>query len=140
MPDIPANLAAVQSSGISLDLRLSLISIAYLVASVLFIFGIKGMTHPRTAVRGNLMSAVAMLIAVVATLFRLNMSFELIAIGFAIGAVIGLVLAIRIGMTEMPELVALFNGFGGLASLLVAGAALIMAGGLDSGLQFTGAS
>jgi proton-translocating NAD(P)+ transhydrogenase subunit beta len=140
MPDIPANLAAAQTPGISVDLRLSLISIAYLVASVLFIFGIKGLTHPRTAVRGNLMSAFAMLIAVVATLFVVGMSFTLIAIGFAIGTAIGLTLAIRIGMTEMPELVALFNGFGGLASLLVAGAALLMAAGFNTGLQFTGAS
>ena len=103
-----------------------LINIGYLIASVLFIFGLKGLTHPRTAVRGNLLGATGMLLAVVLTLINQKIvSFEMILVGLVIGAAIGTVLAKKIQMTAMPELVALFNGFGGAASVLVAGAALI---------------
>ena len=103
-----------------------LINAGYLVAAVLFIFGLKGLTHPRTAVRGNLLGACGMLLAIVITLTDRNIvGFEVILIGIVIGAAIGAVLAIKIEMTAMPELVALFNGFGGMASVLVAGAALI---------------
>jgi NAD(P) transhydrogenase subunit beta len=102
------------------------INIGYLVASVLFIFGLKGLTHPRTAVRGNRLGATGMLLAVVLTLINQKiLSYEMILVGLVIGGAIGAVLAIKIQMTEMPELVALFNGFGGAASVLVAGAALI---------------
>ena len=117
---------------------LSLVNLAYLVASVLFIFGLKGLTHPRTAVRGNIMGALGMFIAVVVTLVDQRIiSYELIIIGVIIGGLIGMVLAIKIEMTAMPQLVALFNGFGGGASVLVASAALIEAlGGHGSlGLQ-----
>lgn len=106
-----------------------IINLSYLVASVLFILGLKGLTHPRTAVRGNLTASLAMLIAVVVTLFdRSIISFEIIIAGIITGAAIGAVLAVKIQMTAMPQLVALFNGFGGGASVLVAGAALIEAG------------
>jgi len=102
------------------------INIGYLIASVLFILGLKGLTHPRTAVRGNLLGATGMLMAVVLTLINQKiLSYEMILVGLVIGGAIGAVLAIKIQMTEMPELVALFNGFGGAASVLVAGAALI---------------
>ncbi len=102
-----------------------LINIGYLIASVLFILGLKGLTHPRTAVRGNLLGATGMFIAVVLTLTNQRIiSFEMILLGIVIGGAIGAVLAVKIQMTEMPELVALFNGFGGIASVLVAGAAL----------------
>ncbi|GJL64243.1 MAG: NAD(P) transhydrogenase subunit beta [Nitrospirales bacterium] len=102
-----------------------LINIGYLVASVLFILGLKGLTHPRTAVRGNLLGATGMFVAVILTLANQRIvSFEMILLGIVIGGAIGAVLAIKIQMTEMPELVALFNGFGGIASVLVAGAAL----------------
>ncbi len=95
----------------------------YLMAAVLFILGIKGMTHPRTAVRGNLFGAVGMLVAVLVTVVKLDLlPVGLAAVAMAIGAAIGFVLAVRVQMTEMPQLVALFNGFGGAASLLVAGA------------------
>jgi NAD(P) transhydrogenase subunit beta len=104
----------------------AVINISYLVASVLFIIGLKGLSHPRTAVRGNLLGALGMLIAVVVTLFhRRIVSFELIIAGMIIGGAIGAILAVRIRMTAMPQLVALFNGFGGGASVLVAGAALV---------------
>ena len=119
------------------------ISLAYLVAAVLFILGLKGLTHPRTAVRGNLLGALAMLIAVVVTLIdqKLMGSFPggymLIGIGLVIGAVIGVVLATRIEMTAMPQLVALFNGLGGAASVLVAGAELCGRETTDMGIETT---
>ncbi len=101
------------------------VNLAYLLAAVLFIFGLKGLTHPRTAVRGNRLGALGMFIAVVVTLFNQQIiSFELIIAGVVVGAFIGAVLAIKIEMTAMPQLVALFNGFGGGASVLVAAAAL----------------
>jgi NAD(P) transhydrogenase subunit beta len=103
-----------------------LINFGYLIASVLFILGLKGLTHPRTAVRGNLLGACGMLLAVVITLANQNIvSYEVIIAGIILGGAIGATLAIRIQMTSMPELVALFNGFGGIASVLVAGAALM---------------
>ena len=106
-----------------------IINASYLLASVLFIFGLKGLTHPRTAVRGNMMGALGMFIAVVVTLLDQRIiSFEMILIGVVIGALIGAVLAIKIEMTAMPQLVAAFNGFGGGASVFVAGAALIESG------------
>jgi NAD(P) transhydrogenase subunit beta len=103
-----------------------LINLGYLISAALFIFGLKGLTHPRTAVRGNLLGATGMLLAVLITLAdRHIISFEVIIAGLVIGAAIGAILAIKIQMTAMPELVALFNGFGGIASVFVAGAALI---------------
>ncbi|UCD17640.1 MAG: NAD(P)(+) transhydrogenase (Re/Si-specific) subunit beta, partial [Candidatus Zixiibacteriota bacterium] len=105
---------------------LSAVNIAYLIAAVLFIFGLKGLAHPRTAVRGNLTGALGMLLAVVVTLLNRNIiSFEMIILGAVIGAAIGAFLAVRIQMTAMPQMVAVFNGFGGGASVLVAGAALL---------------
>ncbi|WP_166820269.1 NAD(P)(+) transhydrogenase (Re/Si-specific) subunit beta [Thalassoroseus pseudoceratinae] len=98
--------------------------LAYLVAAVLFILGLKGLTHPRTAVRGNLYGALGMLVAVIVTLIGPEFGWGLIIAGLAVGTIAGLVLAIKIEMTAMPELVALFNGFGGIASTLVAGAFL----------------
>jgi NAD(P) transhydrogenase subunit beta len=99
----------------------------YLLAAVLFIFGLKGLTHPRTAVRGNRMAAVGMLIATIATLLVGGIEFKYIIIGAAIGSVIGAFSAMRVKMTSMPEMVGLFNGFGGGASALVAGSALVAA-------------
>ena len=104
------------------------INIGYLIAAALFIFGLKGLAHPRTAVRGNLLGATGMLLAIVLTLLaRQIISFEWILAGLVIGAGIGVILAVKVQMTQMPQLVALFNGFGGGASALVAGAALIEA-------------
>jgi proton-translocating NAD(P)+ transhydrogenase subunit beta len=124
-------------------LSAALINLAYLVGSVLFILGLAGLSHPRTAVRGNLMGAAGMLIVIVATLVdRSIVSFEVILAGLVVGSVVGAVLALKIQMTAMPQMVALLNGFGGGASVLVAGAALIealSAGGALSG-QFTTAT
>jgi len=111
-----------------------IINMTYLLASVMFMYGLKGLTHPRTAVRGNLIGALAMLIAVLVTLLdRRIISYELIIAGVVTGATIGTILAVRIQMTAMPQLVALFNGFGGIASVFVAGAALIESGVAPSG-------
>jgi NAD(P) transhydrogenase subunit beta len=100
-------------------------SAAYLAASVLFILAFKSLSHPRTAVRGNMLGALGMLIAVVVTLFdRHILSYGAIAAGLAVGSGIGAALALKVSMTAMPQMVALLNGFGGGASVLVAGAAL----------------
>lgn len=109
-------------------MNVSIINVAYVIASVLFIMGLKGLTHPRTAVRGNLLGALGMFIAVVVTLFNRHIiSFEWIIAGVILGGLVGGILAIKIQMTAMPQLVGLFNGFGGGASVMVAGAALIEA-------------
>ena len=106
----------------------AVVNFTYLIAAVLFILGLKGLGHPRTAVRGNLLGAIGMLLAVVVTLLDRNIvGYEVIIAGFVIGAALGAVLAMKVQMTAMPQLVAVFNGFGGIASALVAGAALMEA-------------
>jgi NAD(P) transhydrogenase subunit beta len=112
------------------------VNLAYLVASVLFIRGIKGLTHPRTAVKGNLTSAWGMLLAVVVALLANGLDYKWIIVGAVIGGTIGAFAATRVQMTQMPEMVALFNGFGGGASVLVAGAAFVGAVGTP-GAQMT---
>jgi NAD(P) transhydrogenase subunit beta len=103
-----------------------LLKLTYLVASVFFIFGLKKMTHPKTAVMGNLLGGVGMAIAFTAALFDSNVEgYVFIVVGVIIGAGIGGVVATQIKMTSMPQLVALFNGFGGLGSVVVAGGALV---------------
>jgi len=104
-------------------------NLVYLVAAVCFVLAFKGLAHPRSAVRGNLIGAVGMLLAVVITLFdRHIVSFEAILAGLVVGGGIGATLAIRVPMTAMPQMVGLLNGFGGGASVLVSGAALLEAG------------
>jgi len=97
-----------------------LINFAYIVSAALFIFGLKMLSSPSTARRGNLLSALGMLLAIVATLLASGLSYGWIILGMGIGTVIGLVGAYKVEMTEMPEMVALFNGFGGISSLLLA--------------------
>lgn len=97
-----------------------IINLAYIVAAILFIFGIKMLGRAETARQGNAISAGGMLLAVVATLLNLGMDYTWILVGILIGAVIGAVAAKTVKMTGMPELVAMFNGFGGLASVFVA--------------------
>ena len=98
--------------------------IGYLIASILFILGLKKLGHPRTAPTGNLYGAMGMLVAIIVTIaqmeFKLIDNFILIGAGLAIGGLIGYVMAARVQMTGIPEMVALFNGFGGAASALVA--------------------
>lgn len=109
----------------------TVINLTYLVASVLFIFGIRGLTHPRTAVRGNMLGATGMLLAVIATLLDQQVfgagtqALIWIFSGVIVGATVGATLALRIELTAMPEMVALLNAFGGGASALVAGAVLV---------------
>ena len=98
----------------------SLVNFAYILASILFVFGIKMLGNAATARRGNLLSAVGMLLAVVVTLVAAGLDYTYIVIGLIVGAAIGAIAAKTVKMTGMPELVALFNGFGGLASLAVA--------------------
>ena len=105
----------------------NIVNLAYLVAAVLFILGLKRLSHPRTAVGGNRIAALGMLLAIVVTLLSGKFDFQYIIIGFAIGAILGAIAAIKVKMTAMPEMVGLFNGFGGAASVLVAGSALVAA-------------
>jgi NAD(P) transhydrogenase subunit beta len=96
-----------------------LINLLYIISSILFILGIKKLGNADTARKGNAISAVGMTLAIIATLLYLGLEWWMIALGMAIGAGIGYLAAARVAMTAMPEMVALFNGFGGLASLLV---------------------
>jgi len=100
----------------------TLVPLLYLVSIVLFIFGIKGLTRVRSARRGNMLASSAMLLAIVTTLVDLlgEMSYPWILLGLVVGGFIGAVAAVRVEMTSMPEMVALFNGSGGAASALVA--------------------
>lgn len=96
-----------------------LINFSYIVASVLFIFGLKMLSKATTARRGNLLSSGGMLLAIVATLLSKGISFQWIIVGLIIGSTIGALAARLVKMTAMPQMVGLFNGFGGGASLLV---------------------
>ena len=105
----------------------------YVLSSVLFIFGIKRLSHPKTARSGNFIASMGMLIAIVTTLLASsNISIELVAIGIIIGAIIGAFFAIRVEMTQMPQMVAIFNGFGGIASALIAAAEFLNPGDILS--------
>jgi len=118
-----------------------LTNIIYLIAAILFILDLKMLAHPRTAVRGNQLGALGMLLAIVATLMSGTWDWTYIILGIGIGSLIGAVAALRVKMTSMPELVGLFNGFGGAASVLVAGSALVAtfnavnAGAADGSMQ-----
>jgi len=101
------------------------VPLGYLLSAALFIFGLKKLGHPRTAPRGNQYGALGMLVAVITTVIDMQLAdgglnLPLIAAGLVIGSIIGIVMAVKVEMTGMPELVALFNGFGGAASALVA--------------------
>ncbi len=96
------------------------VNLIYILAAMLFIFGLKMLGSPETARKGNLISASGMFLAVVVTLLDQSIiDFSFILIGVCIGSLIGFFAASRVKMTAMPEMVALFNGFGGIASLLV---------------------
>jgi len=93
--------------------------VGYIVAAILFIFGLKMLSKEDTAARGNLVSSIGMLIAVLATLLKVIDPY-LVFIAMAIGAGIGSLFALKVKMTSIPEMVALFNGFGGLSSFFLA--------------------
>jgi len=106
--------------------RVALMNLHYLAASAFFIVGVKGLSHPRTAVRGNLMAGIGMLIACFAVLMGQHaVDLGVLALCVAVGSAIGGGMALRVRMTGMPQLVAVFNGFGGAASALVAAAAMM---------------
>ena len=111
-----------------------LITAAYLVASVLFILSLGGLSNPLTARRGNLYGAIGMLIAIVATMLidRVG-NYPLIIVGMGFGGVVGVILARRVVMTDMPQLVAILHSFVGLAAVLVGFASY-----LDQGTAYTG--
>lgn len=97
------------------------IRLSYIAAAVCFVVGLKFLSHPRTARKGNAIGAFGMLLAIVATLFHQQIiDYRGILLGLAIGAVIGALMARLVAMTAMPQMVALLNGFGGAASALVA--------------------
>ena len=97
------------------------IDIAYLISAISFIYGLKMLSHPKTARNGNLIASLGMLIAIVTTVYLgTDLDFSKILIAMVIGSIIGAFFAIRVEMTQMPQLVAIFNGFGGGASALVA--------------------
>jgi len=109
-----------------LDLRASVIAVSYIVAAILFIFGLKQLSSPATARAGNRLAAIGMLLALVATLIdRQIVSYWTIAIGTLVGAVIGIYFARTVQMTAMPQMVALFNGMGGATASLVSVAEFI---------------
>ena len=98
---------------------------AYLASALFFILGLKQMSHPRTAVRGIVIAAIGMLIAIVVTLLDPNVSgYVFIVVGLIVGGGIGAFLALKVEMTSMPQMVGLLNGLGGGASTLVAWADL----------------
>jgi NAD(P) transhydrogenase subunit beta len=99
------------------------VDFAYICASILFIFGLRMLGNPERAQRGNLISSLGMLLAIVVTLLDQSIiSYQFLSIALIAGAVVGASAASMVKMTTMPELVALFNGFGGIASLLVGSA------------------
>ena len=99
----------------------TIIVLAYLLSSVLFILGLKNLSSPKTARRGNLFAMIAMLIAIIATLIKNEIvDFTFIITGLIIGSTIGVIIARKVSMTAMPQMVALFNGLGGGASAFVA--------------------
>jgi NAD(P) transhydrogenase subunit beta len=103
---------------------MTLTTLLYLLAGVLFILGLRGLGGPKTARRGNLIAALGMLLAVLVTVFNIidepDVVWWIIVVGMIIGGAIGGALALRVQMTAMPQLVAAFNGFGGGASALIA--------------------
>lgn len=101
-----------------------LLNIIYLIATVTFIVGLKMLGHPETAKKGNLIAAAGMGLAIVGTVFvhELEISpiiYILIGLAILVGSVIGWLIAIKVEMTKMPELVSLFNGFGGASAALI---------------------
>ena len=108
-------------------------NIFYVLASVLFILGIKKLSHPKTARSGNFLSACGMFVAIVSTLIANdNIDLQMIIIGVIIGSAIGALFAQKVEMTQMPQMVAIFNGFGGSASALVAAAEFLNSGSMST--------
>jgi H+-translocating NAD(P) transhydrogenase subunit beta len=108
-----------------MDASTLILNIAYLIGSVTFIMGLKMLSHPETARRGNIIAAIGMTIAILGTIFLkvsgegVVMKYSLIFGGLAIGTIAGTVMAKKVKMTAMPEMVSLFNGMGGACAMLI---------------------
>jgi NAD(P) transhydrogenase subunit beta len=110
-----------------LELSADLYAAFYLLATILFVFGLKGLSSPKTALRGNASAMAGMILAVVVTLIHPSVkSYTWIIAGLGAGALIGTVLALKIQMTAMPQLVAALHSFVGLAAVLVAAGTLMI--------------
>ncbi|HKJ33927.1 MAG TPA: NAD(P)(+) transhydrogenase (Re/Si-specific) subunit beta, partial [Balneolales bacterium] len=97
------------------------VQIVYIIAIILFIYGLKKLSSPATARNGNILAAIGMFIGIIVTMLDPHIiSFGYIIIGIVVGSIIGVIAAKKVKMTAMPEMVAIFNGFGGAASALVA--------------------
>ena len=95
--------------------------IAYLISAIFFILGLKNLSSAKTARRGNILASIGMFIAIVVTLLdKQIVDFTFIIAGIIVGGTIGAIAARKVKMTDMPQMVAIFNGFGGGASTLVA--------------------
>jgi NAD(P) transhydrogenase subunit beta len=111
-----------------------MIDFLYLISAICFIYGLKMLSHPKTARNGNIIASLGMLIAIIATVsLGTNLDLKMIGIAMLIGSIIGGFFAIKVEMTQMPQLVAIFNGFGGGASALVASSEFLKYG-TDSSL------
>jgi len=112
------------------------VNVAYLVTGVLFILGLRYLSSPRTAVLGNRIAAVGMLVAIIAVLTQGIVGWPIVALGIVIGAVIGIYSGRVVKMTAMPQMVALFNGAGGGAAALVAAGELLKRVNAGASLTF----
>ncbi|MCH7408692.1 NAD(P)(+) transhydrogenase (Re/Si-specific) subunit beta [Belliella sp. DSM 111904] len=108
-------------------MTLNILEIAYLIASLTFVIGLKMLSHPESARKGNLIAAVGMLIAVIATITiyqpfdnSKTLNYGLIALGLVVGTIIGTMMAKKVKMTAMPQMVSFFNGMGGACAALIA--------------------
>lgn len=100
------------------------LSIIYLISTITFVIGLKFLGHPETAKKGNFIAAVGMVVAIIGTIFLhdfevASINYVLIAAALFIGSLLGWLIAMKVEMTKMPELVSLFNGFGGGSALLI---------------------
>jgi NAD(P) transhydrogenase subunit beta len=119
--------------------RTDVVQLLYIIAFALFIYGLMGLTGPRTAVRGNRIAAVGMAIAVIATLLIPGMgNWGLIILGVALGTAVGIPAARQVKMTAMPQMVALFNGVGGGAVALIAWVEFRHSGGYQDEATYVG--
>src|SRR2546429_4502120 len=118
-----------------LEVRGSVIAVSYIVAAILFIFGLKQLSSPSTARAGNRTAAIGMGLALVATLLdRQIISFWTIVIGTLIGAAMGVYFGRTVQMTAMPQMVALFNGMGGATAALVSVAEFLRLTGVGTAI------
>ncbi|MFC4942736.1 NAD(P)(+) transhydrogenase (Re/Si-specific) subunit beta [Pseudonocardia sp. GCM10023141] len=109
-----------------------IVTILYIIAFALFIYGLMGLTGPKTAVRGNKIAAVGMTIAVIAALLQVRHNWVLIIVGLIVGAALGIPSARQVKMTAIPQMVALFNGVGGGAVALIAWSEFRTSGGFET--------